>query len=95
VAAQRAKLDNPELVPSAQLLRDMASSGQSFFGVAMGLAQQHQQHYARVQLPEPWRAAMVAEVARSQAAQAQLEAADNLSFSEYLASYYDQYQCCL
>jgi glutamate--cysteine ligase len=94
VDAQRVKLDNPELLPSARILDDMKESGQTFFRLAMSLAQGHKERYAQVQLPEAWTAQMQADVAESHQQQRDVEAADDVDFETYLARYYAQYSYC-
>lgn len=94
VAQERRKLAHPERTPSAQILTDMQRSGSTFFRHAMGLAEQQRNWFAR----KPPSAALKAhfeQLAReSLADQAAIEAADDMSFEDYLAEYYRQYQNC-
>lgn len=94
VQAQHAKLERPELTPSARILADMENQGQTFFRHAMGLAECHRQHF----LDRPLDSVLqqeyrqLAKVSLEQ--QRALEAADPLAFDDYLRRYYEQYQNC-
>ncbi len=94
VKAQRAKLENPELLPSARLLSDMAASDKTFFGMAMTLAEQHKARYAQVEPSAEWQAEMQAQVEASLQRQQTIEASDDVDFDTYLANYYAQYHYC-
>jgi len=87
---QRAKIDDPELTPSARILREMGDKSLPFYKLALRYSQQWQQHF-RDRTP-----GMLHELNRqsndSLAKQADIEAADTLSFEHYLADYYQQYQ---
>ena len=87
----KAKLHNPELTPSAQILEEMRSSGQTYFRVAMSHAQQHREYFLDTplapEIAEQYQAAAI----QSLEQQKQIEAADNISFDDFLANYYRQY----
>jgi glutamate--cysteine ligase len=90
-AAQRDKLLDPSLTPSAQILADMQEQDTPFFGFAMNLAQQHGQHF-RDQPLDPSQQAHFAQLKKNSVEQQRLaEAGDEQTFDEYLASYYRQY----
>jgi len=91
---QRDKLRDAQLTPSAQTLADMARQQQTFFAHAMSLAQQHKTAFAQ-RPPDSALKAQFEDLAdRSFRAQADIEAADNQSFEDYLADYYRQYRDC-
>lgn len=94
VQQQFAKLTNPELTPSAQLLRDMAASGKSFYSHTSELAEQHRAYFADHPLParEQDYFSDLAKVSLQE--QQALEDKPKLPFDEYLAGYYEQYTCC-
>src|SRR5690554_5679676 len=94
VAAQRVKLAQPELTPSARVLQDMRTTGKTFFGHTMGLAEQHRQHFARHPLDTEKEAYHQQLAQLSLAEQRELEAAEQLPFETYLENYYAQYRCC-
>lgn len=94
VEAQRAKLHNPELTPSARILADMAASGDTFFRFTMNQSLKHSQAYAERPLPEAELQQMQQQAEASLAAQRQLDAAPQEDFEEYLRAYYAQYTHC-
>ena len=96
VSAQRAKLKDPELTPSAQILRDMREQGSSFFRLGMGLAQAHRDSFNAKPLADEVRTQMETQARDSLTLQQTQEAQeqDAPSFDDYLAGYYAQYQCC-
>lgn len=88
---QMAKVNDPELTPSARVLREMREGGLTFFRFALGYSQRWAEHFRQHSLP-PEKAAEFAEKANaSLQAQRELEAADEISFEEYLANFYNQY----
>ncbi|TGD74348.1 glutamate--cysteine ligase [Mangrovimicrobium sediminis] len=91
VAAQRAKLDDPELTPSARMLREMTENNESFFALGLRYSRQWAQEMLAGGLPADKVALFVQEAQRSLQAQAEVEASDKLSFEQYLAEFYAQY----
>jgi glutamate--cysteine ligase len=94
IAQQFAKIDDPELTPSARVLRDMTSAKQSFYAHTLALAEQHRQYFST----HPLRAEKQAEFAQmseqSLQAQQQLESQQQVNFDQYLENYYRQYRGC-
>ena len=90
VELQRAAIADPERLPSARMLAEMAASDESYFQYAMRLSREHQAYFEGTALDDAKRAAFEAEAARSLAEQAAIEAADTLSFPEYLEKYFSQ-----
>lgn len=90
--AQRARVADAALTPSAQLLRDLAGHGNSH--VALTLAQSRG-HLEQLR-DEPLAAARLAELREASSAslarQATLEAEDQLPFADYLSRYFEQYR---
>jgi|TARA_R110000822_G_scaffold187752_4_gene326523 glutamate--cysteine ligase len=85
------RLDNPELTPSARILKEMTETGQTYFKVAMNHAKQHREHFLSTELPKD-----IAEQYREMAAQSlqdqqEIEAVDQQPFDKFLADYYQQY----
>lgn len=94
VQHQVAKLDHPELTPSARILADMEQQGLSFARLSMNLAEQHRQDFEGRPL-QPESLAEYRQLAETSLIdQHALEAADEGSFEEYLRRYYQQYQGC-
>lgn len=87
LAKQVEKVRDPESSPSAQVLRAMADAGEGHVGWQLAMAREHQRQ-SREQPLEPATLSMMREkAARSLAEQAELEAAEQLPFSEFLARY--------
>ena len=94
LALQLAKLENPELTPSARVLRDMSSAQQSFYAHTLALAEQHRAYFATRPLAEKDYADFAQMSAQSLHKQTELETQQQLNFDEYLESYYAQYRGC-
>jgi glutamate--cysteine ligase len=94
VQTQRLKLSQPELTPSAQVLTDLRTSGQSFFEHTMALAEQHRAYFNERPPSASTQTQFEQLAAVSLQRQAALEAQEHLPFEDYLANYYAQYQCC-
>lgn len=91
VAAQRARLADPELTPSARVLREMRE-GTTFFRLALGYSERWARHFRERELAPETGAALAEEASRSLQAQRDIEAADDISFEQYLARFYAQYE---
>ncbi len=92
LAQQAARVADPELTPSARVLREMRERDLPFFRLAMSYSENWARHFRERRLAPQTQQAFSAESARSLAAQAELEAADTLSFEQYLENYYAQYR---
>ena len=90
LAAQRMALEDPDRTPSARILKDMRGHGESFFQFARRLSEAHRASFVAHKLPFATEAAMTAEVKASLQEQVAIEAADTLSFEEYLHRYFSQ-----
>ena len=94
VNAQMQLVENPEATPSARVLEELRQSKAGFFQFAMDSAQGHKEYFASLTRLEDDRQSMYeAEVETSLRRQRQIEAADEISFAEYLANYYAQDGC--
>jgi len=85
--AQRVKLEDPALTPSAQILAAMRERGVPFFRFSMDQGFAHRTHFAALPLNDAERQRFEQEVADSVAAQAAIEAADELDFDSFLQQY--------
>lgn len=94
LSLQLAKLENPELTPSARVLRDMTSAQQSFYAHTLALAEQHRAYFATRPLTEKDYADFAQMSAQSLHKQTELETQQQVNFDEYLESYYAQYRGC-
>jgi glutamate--cysteine ligase len=88
---QREKLSDPSLTPSAQILSDMREQEKPFFQFAMDLAKQHDRQFRKRPLTGKELASFELKTEQSIQQQHDIEAADNISFDDYLAEYYQQY----
>jgi len=92
VDAQFIKLHDAHQTPSAEMLNVMQESGQSFFKLACQLARQHEQYFLQQPLPEDRRRYFEVEARESLAKQKAIEAADAITFEQYLENYFRQYR---
>jgi glutamate--cysteine ligase len=89
VALAASQLADPDGLPSARLLQELRDSKSSFFEFALDLARRHRQYFASLAPMPPERARQLqTEAAESLRRQRDIEAADDLSFEEYLARYF-------
>jgi glutamate--cysteine ligase len=88
---QRVKIADPMLTPSAQVLADMHAQKLSYVRFEDKLSQQHRDDFLARSLPAETMTQMREEAAQSLRDQAAVEAADTLTFEQYLARYYQQY----
>ena len=85
--AQRAKVLDSSLTPSAQILAAMQTESIPFFRFSMNQGIAHKSHFAELELSADTMQAMQAEVHESIAAQAEIEAADEQPFETFLEGY--------
>ena len=83
-------INDPECTPSAGLLTDMRANKEPFSEFAMRMSKRHEQYFKQLVLPEA-RAKQFKQVAEeSLQRQREIEAADEVSFEEYLKRYFAQ-----
>ncbi|CAD5105849.1 glutamate--cysteine ligase [Zestomonas carbonaria] len=87
LAAQRAKLEDPSLTPSAQVLAEMQAHGESFAQFALRQSQAHEEYFRATPLNGGQQAAFEAMAAQSLAEQAELEAQPRGDFDAFVAAY--------
>ena len=87
---QWAKVQDPNLTPSARMLAEMRDAGESFFALAQRLSNAHREHLtARVLSPD--RKTLFANLAtESIRRREEIEAADDLDFDTFLSRYFTQ-----
>jgi glutamate--cysteine ligase len=89
LAAQAAKLAQVELTPSARLLEELRSTGESFFELALRMSSMHKAYFRDLHTPNPQRLSELSAAAEeSLRAQREIEASDRISFEAYLANYF-------
>jgi len=90
LAHQRALVEDPDALPSARMLGEMRDRNESFFQFAMRMSREHAAHFNGAPLPRSVLAHLREEARRSIAQQREIEAADDVSFEEYLRRYFRQ-----
>jgi glutamate--cysteine ligase len=89
LAVQSAKIDDMALTPSARLMTELRSTGESFFELALRTSQTHKAYFLDLYAPNKDRLSEFAgEAAESLEKQRALEAADTGQFEAYLARYF-------
>lgn len=89
LAMQAAKVSQVELTPSARLLHEMRTTGESFFQLALRMSEAHKSYFLELHPPNEQRLAEFRnEAEESLRAQAAIETADKMSFDEYLQRYF-------
>jgi glutamate--cysteine ligase len=90
--AQGNKVRDPELTPSARILREMREQDLPFFRLAMAYSERWAQYYRNRELPAGERERLEQEAVHSLAAQGEIEQRDDVSFEQYLDNFYSQYR---
>jgi glutamate--cysteine ligase len=89
LATQAAKIENVELTPSARLMTELASTGESFSELALRMSTMHKGYFLDLYPPNEERLREFAQEAQeSLEKQRAIEASDRGSFEEYLARYF-------
>lgn len=88
--AELPAIEDPEQTPSARLLAEMRRKKQTFFHFAMDLCEQHNQYFQQKEMPPDRMAFFEKEAQESIKRQREIEAADQISFEEYLEQYFAQ-----
>jgi glutamate--cysteine ligase len=84
---ERAKIENPELTPSGQMVREMREEQLSFSDYAMDLATSYRQKVMEKPLEEMEENYLLATVRDSLLKERELVASDHLNFESYLKDY--------
>jgi glutamate--cysteine ligase len=87
--AQHEKLQDVSRTPSARLLKELTTTGESFFDMALRMSGLHRDYFLSLAAPPLGRQGEFEEQAReSLLRQAAVEAADKGTFEDYLAKYF-------
>ncbi len=89
---QADRIRDPELTPSARILREMREQDLPFFRLAMQYSRRWADYYRGRRLSPAVQEAFERESRRSVEARRLVEAADAISFEEYLDGYFAQYR---
>ena len=92
LAQQRCKLRGEEELPSARLLRELQEKQISFSRLALNYSNQWAEHFLSRDLDAEVERELQDESRASLTRQVDVEAADSLSFEDYLSNYYEQYR---
>jgi len=88
LAMQAAKIENVTLTPSARMLAELESTGESFFDLGLRMSRLHKEYFLALYPPNVERLTEFRnEADESLKAQAAIEAADKVSFEQFLAEY--------
>jgi glutamate--cysteine ligase len=87
---QQEKVRDAELTPSARMLAEMRSRGESFYQFARAVSEEHRDYFRRLELSAAAEAELERLALESRQRQREIEAMDNLSFDEFLARYFAQ-----
>ena len=88
LAVQAVKVDDVRLTPSARMLAELETTGESFFDLALRMSRLHKEYFLALYPPNVDRQAEFRAAAEeSLKAQTAVEAADDISFEQYLANY--------
>jgi glutamate--cysteine ligase len=90
LAAQRELIRAPELTPSARILAEMRTNGEAFFEFAKRMSERHQRYFRGLPLDDGLMEKFREMATQSLQRQQQMEAADPMSFEEYLRRYFGQ-----
>lgn len=87
---QAQKIREPELTPSARMLREMHERGEGFYHFAQRMSEIHQHFFNNLPLSESREKYFTELAHKSLEDQAAVESADEISFAEYLERYFSQ-----
>lgn len=90
LAGQREVLADPDRTPSARILAELRASGENFFRCARRLSERHRRYFESRPLAGERVRFFTAAAEQSLQAQRDIEAADDLSFDEFLRRYFAQ-----
>jgi len=90
LAAQKAKIIDSEQTPSALVLHEMDRANVSFHELAHGFAERHTAYFRALRLNQRRADFFTTMAEKSHQKQKEIEAADNLSFDDYLENYFSK-----
>lgn len=84
------RIENAELTPSAVILKEMKQQNQGFFDYTDALAKRHQKDFLAQEVDEAHFEYLDQQAKKSCQQQSRIEQADNMTFDEYLADYFNE-----
>jgi glutamate--cysteine ligase len=89
LATQAAKIEDVALTPSARLMVELGTTGESFFDSAQRMSMMHKSYFLDLHAPNEERLKeFAAEAEESLVKQRAIEASDTGTFEDYLAKYF-------
>ena len=89
LAMQSAKINDAARTPSARLMAELNSTGESFFDLALRMSATHKDYFLSLYTPNPERLSELAsEAEESLQKQRKIETSETGTFKEYLARYF-------
>ncbi len=89
LARQKASVDDAALTPSSRILKELRSSGDSFYAFAMRMSQEYKQYFEDLAVVDDARMEQLKQEASSSLVmQREIEANDSMSFEAYLEQYF-------
>jgi len=88
---QKAKVADPELTPSARVLREMRETKLPFFRLEMEYSKRWAEHFRSTPLAPDTARKLEEEARRSLQAQSDIEQSDAIDFGQYLKDFFAQY----
>ncbi len=88
LAQQTAAINDSSLTPSAIMLKEMRENEEGFYYFARRMSAQHCEYFSKIKASEKSNQLMEKTAMESLLRQQQIEAQDNVSFSEYLEHYF-------
>lgn len=92
LTAQKAKVDDSELTPSARILHDMREHKLPFFRLAMNYSERWSRHFRNRELDDATLEQFKQQTLISNAKLNAIEDTESLSFEEHLKDYFHQYE---
>lgn len=90
LTAQYEKLSNPDLTPSARVLREMTEKQESFYAFSLRQSLAHQAYYKNLEVDEVSVEALREKAAQTHQRQKDMESVDEVSFAQFLDEYMAQ-----
>lgn len=90
LSAQYEKLSNPELTPSARVLRELTENQESFYAFSLRYSKEHQAYYDKLKVEQEGLDALAKKAAETHELQRQMEAVEEVSFKQFIDDYMAQ-----
>ncbi|MCP3870130.1 MAG: glutamate--cysteine ligase [Gammaproteobacteria bacterium] len=87
---QRALVEDPDLTPSARMLKEMRERGEGFYHFAKRLSQRHHSYFLTLEPNVQFEQLFREQAAHSMQQRIEMEAADELPFADFLEAYFAQ-----